>query len=515
MSTEAREEVTDEPESQQPGHQEHHPRDQGDGTAVGDPLRACRATVRRSPERPDRPPAGRRWPSRRRRRAGVSSRTGRRRGREDDGVETGHDRRLGDRGVTHALRDRHGRQRRAGDQVGRQPGPLVPPQCHGNQRVAGHGHETLLTRSPGPGHPRPRWTIVHDHSDARRAVGAQHVDPIPVVARARERCRRAGAMPDPSRPTADRRRRTVSVMGPGDRPTGAVPPGSAASAAGAPGVATLSDVVDDGFSEQPGGVRRRSAGGAAQQVVPHPSAGERHARGRLARAETPRGRLGTWEPSADRPDPVALLVGQEASRVQELRPRAARPDGNEPLHLLPRGGAGDGRGPGDDAPHHADGAAVRRRAPVQLRSVRRAGPLRRLRRQRLRRDQPRTVRVGRQAAGHLVRAGRTRQRAAAGCRASGGRGRRRLLPRVHGDLRHAGRARDLVRPGRRQRAGGRRLGAPRTARDKRAVEGGGARRRRRSRRRWRRPGCATPGRRSRRSPRSWTDAAASATSRRC
>jgi uncharacterized protein (DUF2252 family) len=87
-----------------------------------------------------------------------------------------------------------------------------------------------------------------------------------------------------------------------------------------PGLATLSDVVDDGFSEQPGGVRRRSAGGAAQQVVPHPSAGERHARGRLARTQTPRGRLGTWEPSADRPDPVALLVGQETSRVQELLP---------------------------------------------------------------------------------------------------------------------------------------------------------------------------------------------------
>ncbi|MGJ0390512.1 DUF2252 domain-containing protein [Microbacterium sp. CGR1] len=42
--------------------------------------------------------------------------------------------------------------------------------------------------------------------------------------------------------------------------------------------------------------------------------------GREARARMPRARLGAWSPSADRPDPIALLEEQAESRVRELTP---------------------------------------------------------------------------------------------------------------------------------------------------------------------------------------------------
>ena len=96
-----------------------------------------------------------------------------------------------------------------------------------------------------------------------------------------------------------------------------------------------------------------------------------------------------WQPPADRADPVALLEGQETSRVQELVPvrharmamsafafyRGAALLMAADLAAMPRSGLAR--------------AAVRRRAPVQLRSVRGSRPFGRLRRQRLRRDQPR------------------------------------------------------------------------------------------------------------------------------
>jgi uncharacterized protein (DUF2252 family) len=43
-------------------------------------------------------------------------------------------------------------------------------------------------------------------------------------------------------------------------------------------------------------------------------------RGRAARQLTPRSAHGEWSPSEDRPDPVAVLAAQTASRVQELVP---------------------------------------------------------------------------------------------------------------------------------------------------------------------------------------------------
>jgi uncharacterized protein (DUF2252 family) len=48
--------------------------------------------------------------------------------------------------------------------------------------------------------------------------------------------------------------------------------------------------------------------------------GESAERGRAARGSTPRSAHGDWAPAPDRPDPVALLEVQAASRVQELVP---------------------------------------------------------------------------------------------------------------------------------------------------------------------------------------------------
>src|SRR3984885_8605811 len=48
--------------------------------------------------------------------------------------------------------------------------------------------------------------------------------------------------------------------------------------------------------------------------------GESTDRGRAARASAPRSAHGDWAPAPDRPDPVAALQAQAATRVQELIP---------------------------------------------------------------------------------------------------------------------------------------------------------------------------------------------------
>jgi uncharacterized protein (DUF2252 family) len=55
-------------------------------------------------------------------------------------------------------------------------------------------------------------------------------------------------------------------------------------------------------------------------VLPHPSEADSRAVGKEARAAVPRGSHATFEPSADRPDPVTLLEDQAITRVQELVP---------------------------------------------------------------------------------------------------------------------------------------------------------------------------------------------------
>ena len=52
----------------------------------------------------------------------------------------------------------------------------------------------------------------------------------------------------------------------------------------------------------------------------HLTVAERVARGKRAREQSPREVHGRFEPAADRPDPVALLEEQAASRVPELVP---------------------------------------------------------------------------------------------------------------------------------------------------------------------------------------------------
>jgi uncharacterized protein (DUF2252 family) len=65
--------------------------------------------------------------------------------------------------------------------------------------------------------------------------------------------------------------------------------------------------------------RRRARFSSAWRRA-HLSVEERVARGREARATAPRSSHGTWEPAADRPDPIALFEEQAATRVPELVP---------------------------------------------------------------------------------------------------------------------------------------------------------------------------------------------------
>jgi uncharacterized protein (DUF2252 family) len=109
-------------------------------------------------------------------------------------------------------------------------------------------------------------------------------------------------------------------MGQDDVPGGTVPAQTTPSAAGSRGAALLTDVLGGDLSGQEEVVRQRVARAAAQKAVPHPTVEERRRQGRVARAEVPREQLAAWEPSADRADPVAMLTGQETSRVQELVP---------------------------------------------------------------------------------------------------------------------------------------------------------------------------------------------------
>jgi uncharacterized protein (DUF2252 family) len=54
--------------------------------------------------------------------------------------------------------------------------------------------------------------------------------------------------------------------------------------------------------------------------IPHPSVEERRARGKQARTGTPLSAHTDWKPAPDRPDPVALLEEQDATREQDLVP---------------------------------------------------------------------------------------------------------------------------------------------------------------------------------------------------
>ena len=127
---------------------------------------------------------------------------------------------------------------------------------------------------------------------------------------------------------------------------------------------------------------------------------------RTRRNERPRGRRlaprPRWSPKPSSP-PGRPGPGRSAalpSRVEGAGAGtgSARADARVPVHLLPWRRAADGRGSRADAHVRAAGAAMRGRAPGQLRGVRVSGATPGLRRERLRRDASRSVRMGRQAA---------------------------------------------------------------------------------------------------------------------
>ena len=89
---------------------------------------------------------------------------------------------------------------------------------------------------------------------------------------------------------------------------------------GAKGAHTMADVETLLDGSEAVGTREHDRRASKPKAVPHPSAEERAARGKAARAVAPRSGHGEWEPASDRRDPVELLEEQAASRVRELVP---------------------------------------------------------------------------------------------------------------------------------------------------------------------------------------------------
>ena len=161
----------------------------------------------------------------------------------------------------------------------------------------------------------------------------------------------------------------------------------------------------------------------------HLTVEERLARGRAARPDAPRSSHAAWEPAPDRPDPVALLEEQAADRVPELVPIRYGRMLVSPFTFY-RGAALIMAADLAATPtirHH--GAALRRRPPVELRPVRHARAADDVRHQRLRRDAPRSVGVGRQAPRRELRGRRPRPRLRPADRRAIVHGRRPRLPR--------------------------------------------------------------------------------------
>ena len=125
---------------------------------------------------------------------------------------------------------------------------------------------------------------------------------------------------------------------------------------------------------------------ARRRVAPHPTVDERTSAGRAARKAVPRSTHREWAPAADRRDPVEMLEEQAATRVPELVPVRYGRMLVSPFTFY-RGAAY--LMAADLAPTARTGLerpALRRRAPLQLRRLRRARPAARVQRQRLRRD---------------------------------------------------------------------------------------------------------------------------------
>ena len=128
-----------------------------------------------------------------------------------------------------------------------------------------------------------------------------------------------------------------------------------------------------------------SNGATKAPLVPfaHFTVAERAARGNAVRTEVPRNSHAGWEPRAVRFDPVELLEEQAKTRVEELVADRVRADPGLAVHVLSRGGVHHGLQSCGHATDGAARAAVRRRAPLELRCLRGPGPASRLRHERL------------------------------------------------------------------------------------------------------------------------------------
>ena len=140
------------------------------------------------------------------------------------------------------------------------------------------------------------------------------------------------------------------------------------------------------------------------------TAAERAQKGKAARVAAPRAEQGEWEPAPGPGGPGRVAGGAGGFAGARARADPLRAHARLAVHVLPRRRVSDGGRPGRRAADRARRAALRRRAPVELRRLRRARPAADLQHQRLRRDAAGPVRVGRQAAGRQLRGGRPRSR---------------------------------------------------------------------------------------------------------
>ena len=126
-----------------------------------------------------------------------------------------------------------------------------------------------------------------------------------------------------------------------------------------------------------------------------------------------------WEPAADRPDPVALLEAQDATREPDLVPVRHGRMMVSPFTFY-RGAAKIMAADLKDTPtSRPERPALRRRSPLELRRVRLARADAAVRPERLRRDAARAVRVRREAHGRELHDRGPEQRVHGGRHAGG------------------------------------------------------------------------------------------------
>ena len=101
----------------------------------------------------------------------------------------------------------------------------------------------------------------------------------------------------------------------------------------------------------------------AETKQPHLSREQRVALGKAARAAVPRSSHAEFTAAPERPDPVAVLESQAATRVPELLPIRYGRMALFAVHLLPRRGAADGQRPGSTPSVRPRRAGLRRRPP--------------------------------------------------------------------------------------------------------------------------------------------------------